>query len=208
MKTIMLPALVLALVLATTDVAAQEHPHGAQSDSSAAEAGQGCVGMGGAMMGQGMMMREGMGMDRMGDGMMDMMKEMGSFMMRAMRSMPNNILRNADELELAPEQVERIQQLAAELSAGRKQVMPDLRAAHQELRQAFEAETVDAATVQAAAERFLGLHARLHAQHIAVAAAGRAVLTGEQLERLDSMGMDCGTMRGTMRGAPTPGQEL
>ncbi len=182
-------ALLMLALLGSREASAQRHEHGATADSAPTPR---------AMMGQGMMGEAAM----MGMG--------GEIMQQAMPLMPRHVLRNAEALELTSAQVEQLNQLASHDPNDRQGHMTAMQEAHGKLKALFEAETPDPAAVQAAAEEFLDLHAQMQARHIAGAVAVRAILTTEQLEKLQTLScceMGGGMMmRGSQESSAAPGR--
>lgn len=171
----------LALAAITSQGAAQQPGHDKEPSagmmSGMSKGSSDSAGGGMQMMGNGMRMG-GMGE---GGGMMAMPGH--EVMQQAMRLAPGRILKNGEALELTRDQVERIEALVESDSDGPAASMKSAMAAQQELKDLFEADSPDTAAVRAAAEKAMTMHAGMHAQRIAAAAAVRSILSAEQLEQ-------------------------
>jgi hypothetical protein len=193
-------ALSLALAVTTTPLAAQQHMHGTQADSTNSAA-MACPSGMMNMMGMMQMMGEAGPQGMMGgDSMMAMPGH--EVMLEVMRLTPQRVLSLKDSLDLNTDQVMRIEALQAEQGASASD--DNMARRHEALRRAFETENPDPLEVKMAAEGLMSSHARMQAQHISRAAAVRGILSPEQRELLGAlvpcpmdMGMD-GMMPGNM----------
>lgn len=176
-------------------LAAQQHEHGAQSDSAqgtdmSCQMMERSATMDGMQMG-GMKGNDSTGMmggDRMGmmdGGNMGMMSAPRT-MMAGMRFMPDRVLGLADSLGLTEQQVAQIREIkdSMEPQEGHEAMHERFEA----LEQALEAEEPNPEAVQAAAEAALTMRAQMQARRLAAMTAVRAVLTDEQRDRLEASG--------------------
>lgn len=173
----------MALALVAAPVAAQQDQH--QGDSGKSAPTQ--MGMtGGSMMG-------GMMGGMMGDGGMGMMK--------AMRYMPANVLKNKEALKLTADQVSRIEALKPggmgspgmagmsmnEMPKQDMSMMKEMQTRQSALREAFDKSPADPAAIQAAAAQMATLHGKMMAEHLITAAKVRDLLTPAQREQVAKM---------------------
>lgn len=172
----------LALTAITAQGAAQQPGQDMQPSVGMMGGMSGCSSeMGGGRMG---MMGSRMMMGSMGEGGGMMAMPGHDVMQRAMLLAPGRILENGKALELTPDQVVQIEALAENDADGRAASMELAMAAQQELKDLFDADSPDTAAVRAAAEKAMTMHAGMHAQRIAAAAATRSILSPAQLEQV------------------------
>jgi Spy/CpxP family protein refolding chaperone len=144
-------------------------------------------------------------MGMMGGGHMGMMPA-SRMMMAGMRFMPDRVLGLADSLGLTEQQVAQIREIKDSMDPQQGHESMDQR--FEALEQAFEAEEPNPEAVQATAEAALTMRAQMQARHLATATAVRAVLSGEQRDRLEASG-GCsmsGSQRSGMHDRDTEGQ--
>ena len=168
-RTILL-AVVLAVALATPAAAGmmRQMPQGEQPGGTGG-------GMSGGMMGGGMMER---GMRGGHDGRM--MSHEGPLI--------TMMLQHSQELGLNPEQEKKLRDLRTEFSKESVRRSADIRVAQIELNSLLEQEQWDLAQIEPKVKQVASLQADLRVARLKVLAAGRAVLTPQQLEKLKQVG--------------------
>jgi len=151
-------------------------------------------GMGGGMMGG--RMERGMHQERMG----------------RMRSHEGPLitimLAHSQELGLSPEQEKKLRDLRTEFSKESVRRSADVRVAQIELDSLLEQEQWDLAKIEPKVKQIASLQADLRVARLKTLAAGRAVLTPQQLEMLKQVGHRMGPMggpRGMGHGHREPG---
>jgi hypothetical protein len=196
-------ALFVALAVTATPMAAQQHMHGNQADSTSS-ARMSCPSEMMNMMGMMQMMGEAGPQGMMGGD--DMMAMPGHpFMLDALRLTPQRVLSLKDSLDLNADQVMRIEALRTEQS--QRGSDDNMTRRHEALRRAFEAKDPDPLEVRVAAEALMSSHARMQAQHVTQAAVVRGVLTPDQrvlLSELVPCPMGMGQMDGMTGGNMMP----
>lgn len=155
--------LAVTMLLLPAGVTAQEHEHLGRPDSAAQNTS--------------MPMGSTIERDRMA------MMSNAEIVHRALQFSPALILQNRERLDLTANQVIRLERLLPQRSAGAG-TGPAAGGSPQSdlLRRMFEARSPDTAAVRVAAEQVFALHAAMHADRIAAAAAARAILSPEQRE--------------------------
>jgi Spy/CpxP family protein refolding chaperone len=197
---LLVTALTVALVL----------PASAQMMGQMQQGGQqgGQMGGMGGMMGQGGMMG---GMGGMGGGMMGgMMGQGGMREGREGRMMSHEgplitiMLEHSQDLGLNPEQEKKLRDLRTEFSKESVRRTADIRVAQIELNALLEQDQWDVAKIEPKVKQLATLQGDLRLARIKTLAAGRAVLTPQQVEKLKQVGHQ---MRGMMmrQGGMGPG---
>jgi Spy/CpxP family protein refolding chaperone len=155
---------------------------------------------------------ERMGSGMMGSGMMEMMhRGMGNGGHHGMmgrgdaadRPLVSLMLQHRDELELTPEQVERLGKLRLDFQKTAIKRSADLQVAELELEELRRKEQVDLAKVEAQVKRIETLRAEQQMSPIRTIEEGKALLTPEQRQKLDALGQSAGRAHSTgMTGCP------
>ena len=171
---------VLALLALPSVLSAQQHPHGAGAPDSvmhdqsapcaAAQMMSGDMRMG---MMSGMMQEQGM-----------MHMAGGELMHRTMQLQPGHVLDDREKLELAAEQVSKLEQLETARRAAHQQAMATARAGWEKVREAFDGSDADPDAVRMAAAEAFGAQVSMHVQMITDAATVQGILTEAQREKL------------------------
>jgi len=97
------------------------------------------------------------------------------------------ILRNRDRLQLTPDQVTSLENLRSDFARAAIRKQADLRIAEMDLSRLLQVDTVDLAQVKNKLEEMSRLSTDLRYSRIETLAKGKAVLTGEQRDRLKSL---------------------
>jgi Spy/CpxP family protein refolding chaperone len=136
-------------------------------------------------------------------GMHGMMKDCP--MMGAMAQGPRAALEHRKELGLSDAQVKRLEALAEQGRPDHARMMQQMRAIHQEIRQATSGDQFNEAAVRAAFDRMGKLHTEMGVAMLRTQHQTRQVLTAEQRARLQELGggmmgmmQDCPMMKGMM----------
>ncbi|MFB3817441.1 MAG: Spy/CpxP family protein refolding chaperone [Candidatus Methylomirabilales bacterium] len=171
-------AMILAVLLALPAVA-QVPPPGGPGPMQ----GPGAMHGHGGMMGGGGMMGPGM----MGGGMMPP-RDRGEGGPAHEGPLISIMLRHRQELGLTPEQERKLQDLRTEATKDSIRRTAEIRVAEVDLDALLAQDTWDVAAIEAKARQIAGLQADRRVSRLKTLAAGRAVLTSEQLQRLREVG--------------------
>jgi Spy/CpxP family protein refolding chaperone len=177
------------LVSAATPALAQQHQHGQEQESGTMGPQSMMMQCMSAMMGmegmQGMMGMEGMeGME----GMQDMGgKMMGRGMMGMMRTQPAMLLRASEALGLTPEQTEQLTALRDRAQPEHERHMQAAMQAHRTAAAILEGDGPDLSAYAAALNEAADHMVMAHVAMTRTALEGRAILTPEQLEKLEKL---------------------
>lgn len=131
-------------------------------------------------------------------GMMGMMQSCP--MMSAMAEDPEAVLRHAEELDLTPDQVTRLEGIKAEAGRSRMAAMAEMRELHQRIEAITDADAFPEAEAASAFGAMGELHARMALTMARTRHAAREVLTPEQRESLAELSGAHSTMMGSDRG--------
>jgi Spy/CpxP family protein refolding chaperone len=155
---------------------------------------------------------ERMGSGMMGSGMMEMMhRGMGNGGHHGMmgrgdaadRPLVSLMLQHRDELELTPEQVERLGNLRLDFQKTAIKRSADLQVAELELEEFRKKEPVDLARVETQVKRIEALRAEQRLSRIKAIEEGKALLSPEQQKKLEAVGQKGSRAHGTgMTGCP------
>jgi len=172
-------SLVLALV-SVWSLDSWAQMHGGRSREGSA--GQEMMGSGGGMMGQG-----GMG-GMMGSSHGEMMGPEGAERMLGPESpWISIILRLRNELQLTKDQIASLEKLRLEFERQATRLQADLRIAELDLRQILSQESVNLAQAKTKMEEEARVDANLRYGRLEAITRGRALLTAEQKEKLQSL---------------------
>ena len=149
-------------------------------------------GMGGGMMGGRMQMEHGMGQGHEWRGM----SHEGPLL--------TMMLEHGQELGLSQEQEKKLRELRTEFSKESVRRSAEIRVAQIDLDALLEQEQWNMAQIEPKAKQIAGLEGELRVARLKTLAAGRAVLTPQQLEKLKQVGH---RMR-SMHGAPGMGHGM
>ncbi len=97
------------------------------------------------------------------------------------------MLSHAQELALSPEQIQKLQGLRANFDKEAVQRTADLQAAEADLNSLLEKDQWDLAAIEAKVKQIATLQGDLRVARLKTLAAGRAVLTPEQLQKLNAI---------------------
>jgi len=151
----------------------------------------------GVMMGGGMMEMMHGGMGR--GGHHGMMGHDGGAVERPLISL---MLQNKGELQLTSEQVQKLEGLRVGFQKGAIRRSADLQVAELELEELRKKEPVDLAKVEAQVKRIETLRAEQRLSRIKVIEEGKALLTPEQRQKLETLGQTAGGHSTGMTGCP------
>lgn len=128
-------------------------------------------------------------------GMMGMMQSCP--MMSAMAEGPEAVLRHAEELDLTPDQVTRLEGIKAEAGRRRMAAMAEMRELHQRIEAITDTDAFPEAEAASAFGAMGELHARMGLSMARTRHAAREVLTPDQRQRLAELGGSHGSMMGS-----------
>ncbi len=102
------------------------------------------------------------------------------------------MLKNREELQLTPEQIQRLEALRSDFRKGAVKRSADLQAAELELKELLRGDAVDMAKVESQVKRIEALRGELRLARIKTIEEGKALLIPEQRKRLDVLGQKRG----------------
>jgi len=141
----------------------------------------------------------------MGGGMMEMMRGHHGMMEHgglAEQPLISLMLQNKGELQLTSEQVQKLEALRVSFQKGAIRRSADLQVTELELEELRKREPVDLAKVEAQVKRIETLRAEQRLSRIKVIEEGKALLTPEQRQKLDTLGQTAGGHSTGMTGCP------
>jgi Spy/CpxP family protein refolding chaperone len=116
---------------------------------------------------------------------------------RAERPLISLMLRNREELQLTPEQIQRLEVLRSDFQKLAVKRSADIQAAELELKELLSADPVDMAKVESQVKRIEALRGEQRLSRIKTIEEGKALLVPEQRKKLDTLAQKRGR-------APTP----
>lgn len=110
----------------------------------------------------------------------------------AERPLISLMLKNREELQLTPEQIQRLEALRSDFRKGAVKRSTDLQAAETELKELLSTDPVDMAKVESQVKRIEALRGEQRLSRIKTIEEGKALLIPEQRKKLDVLGQKRG----------------